>query len=212
MSEGVRSVFERSGEFELTAVYRFACLDCGRLVSDEPDLILIDCDGGITIPLLRDVVNTRRHSQVILWGAAFSLEFASHAIELGARAILPADQSAESFLEALRVVRSGRLWFTKELVEQVLSAARYQLTRREGELITLLSHGLKNKEIAHALGIGEGTVKVYLSRVFKKVGVNDRFQLALYALRNVLDSACGVDVRSTETLDAPSRKILALRE
>jgi len=60
------------------------------------------------------------------------------------------------------------------------------LTGREGQLVALIAQGLKNKELAYALGITEGTVKVYLSRVFKKLGVNDRFDLALYAIRNVV--------------------------
>ena len=48
------------------------------------------------------------------------------------------------------------------------------LTRREGQLVSLLSQGLKNKEIATALTISEGTVKVYLSRLFQKLGVKDQ--------------------------------------
>jgi hypothetical protein len=48
----------------------------------------------------------------------------------------------------------------------------------------LLAQGLKNKEIAHATGLSEGTVKVYLTRLFQKVGVHDRLELALFALGN----------------------------
>ena len=66
-----------------------------------------------------------------------------------------------------------------------MSARRYSLTRREGQLVSLLSQGLKNKEIATALTISEGTVKVYLSRLFQKLGVKDRFELALYGLKNL---------------------------
>ena len=66
-----------------------------------------------------------------------------------------------------------------------MSARRYALTRREGQLVTLLSQGLKNKEITTALGISEGTVKVCLSRLFQKLGVKDRFELALYGLKNL---------------------------
>jgi hypothetical protein len=51
--------------------------------------------------------------------------------------------------------------------------------------VSLLSQGLKNKEIAATLGISEGTVKVYFSRLFQKVGVKDRFELALYGLKNL---------------------------
>jgi len=55
----------------------------------------------------------------------------------------------------------------------------------KGKLVSLLSQGLKNKEIASTLMISEGTVKVYLSRLFQKVGVKDRFELALFGLKNL---------------------------
>ena len=51
--------------------------------------------------------------------------------------------------------------------------------------MALLAQGLRNKEIAFSLQIGEGTVKVYLSRLFRKLGVSDRFELALYGLKNL---------------------------
>jgi DNA-binding CsgD family transcriptional regulator len=82
-------------------------------------------------------------------------------------------------------VNDGELWFEKALTDSIMSARRYSLTRREGQLVSLLSQGLKNKEIATALNISEGTVKVYLSRLFQKLGVKDRFELALYGLKNL---------------------------
>ena len=52
-----------------------------------------------------------------------------------------------------------------------------RLSRREGQLVSLLAQGLKNKEIATCLDITEGTVKVYLSKLFQKVGAKDRLCL-----------------------------------
>ena len=59
--------------------------------------------------------------------------------------------------------------------------------------MSLLSNGLKNKEIATALNISEGTVKVYLSRLFQKLGVKDRFELALYGLKNLTPGGGSLD-------------------
>src|SRR5450759_2395324 len=73
----------------------------------------------------------------------------------------------------------------KALTDSFLCARRVALTQREGQLVSLLSQGLKNKEIATTLMISEGTVKVYLSRLFQKVGVKDRFELALFGLKNL---------------------------
>jgi DNA-binding NarL/FixJ family response regulator len=112
-------------------------------------------------------------------------------MELGIRGIIPVATPIESLTEALSSIRTGQLWFEKNLMEQLLLTKRVSLTRREGQLVTLLPQGLKNKELAYALGITEGTVKVYLSKLFKKLGVNDRFELALYALKNVVSGQNG---------------------
>jgi DNA-binding CsgD family transcriptional regulator len=68
---------------------------------------------------------------------------------------------------------------------------RVRLTPREGQLIALLVQGLKNKEIAAQLELSEGTVKVYLSKLFQKVGAKDRFELALFGLRNLVNGEFG---------------------
>jgi hypothetical protein len=62
----------------------------------------------------------------------------------------------------------------------------------------LLAQGLRNKEIAWSMGISEGTVKVYLSRLFTKVGASDRFELALLALRNVVAGGASVPERDRD--------------
>jgi DNA-binding CsgD family transcriptional regulator len=82
-------------------------------------------------------------------------------------------------------VYQGDLWFEKALTDSLVGATQLVLSLREGQLITLLSQGLKNKEIASELQISEGTVKVYLFHLFQKVGVKDRFELALYGLKNL---------------------------
>jgi DNA-binding CsgD family transcriptional regulator len=88
-------------------------------------------------------------------------------------------------MDALQAIREGELWYEKDLLESFLHGERVTLTRREGQLVTLLSQGLKNKEIAWSLRLSEGTVKVYLSRLYQKLGVNDRFEMALYGLKNM---------------------------
>jgi DNA-binding CsgD family transcriptional regulator len=83
------------------------------------------------------------------------------------------------------MVAEGGLWFEETLKTSFTSMRTVSLTRRESQLVSLLSQGLKNKEIASTLFISEGTVKVYLSRLFHKLGVKDRFELALFGLKNM---------------------------
>ena len=104
---------------------------------------------------------------------------------LGVRGILRKTLPSELLIKCLQRVNEGEFWFEKALTDSFLSAKRIALTKREGQLVSLLSQGLKNKEIASMLLISEGTVKVYLSRLFQKVGVKDRFEFALYGLKNL---------------------------
>ena len=122
------------------------------------------------------------------------------AMSLGVRGILRKTLPVETLMRCLQKVNEGELWFEKALTDSLMTARRYSLTRREGQLVTLLTQGLKNKEIATELHISEGTVKVYMSRLFQKLDVKDRFELALYGLRNL---AHGVSNSENGTGDTP---------
>jgi len=74
------------------------------------------------------------------------------------------------------------------LMDSLLAQTRVTLTRRQGQIVSLVSQGFKNKEIATAMGITEGTVKVYLHKLFRKLGMNDRLDMALYGLKNLFVS------------------------
>jgi DNA-binding NarL/FixJ family response regulator len=121
----------------------------------------------------------------VLWVHSISTELALQAMALGVRGILRKTLPSDLLIKCLQRVNEGEFWFEKALTDSFLSAKRIALTKREGQLVSLLSQGLKNKEIASMLLISEGTVKVYLSRLFQKVGVKDRFELALYGLKNL---------------------------
>jgi DNA-binding NarL/FixJ family response regulator len=151
----------------------------------QPDLLLVDLSAGITFSVLSGLHEVAAHAKIILWVHSISTELALQAMSLGVRGILRKTLSTDTLLRCLTRVNEGELWFEKALTDSIMSARRYSLTRREGQLVSLLSQGLKNKEIATALNISEGTVKVYLSRLFQKLGVKDRFELALYGLKNL---------------------------
>jgi DNA-binding NarL/FixJ family response regulator len=93
--------------------------------------------------------------------------------------------NTDLIVKCLQRVHQGEFWFEKALTDSFLLSTCIPLTKREGQLVLLLSQGMKNKEIATELLITEGTVKVYLSKLFQKVGVKDRFELALYGLKNL---------------------------
>jgi DNA-binding NarL/FixJ family response regulator len=190
VSEGLCAVFGRSPAFELAGWSNDLDEFAASLADQRTDMALLDLATGLTLLALRDLRRRRTDVQIVLWGDP-AIEFGFHAMELGVRGIIPVATPIESLTVALSAIRTGQLSFEKSFMEQLLLTKRVTLTRREGQLVALISQGLKNKELAYALGITEGTVKVYLSRIFKKVGVNDRFELALYALKNVVSGQNG---------------------
>lgn len=150
------------------------------------ELLVLDMSGK-DLAAVRFYKNlTRAH--LVLWIDPVSVEVALQAIALGVRGILGRRTTPDIVVQCVERVLAGEFWFEKRLTDSFLGTKRVALTKREGQLVGLLSQGLKNKQIALALLLSEGTVKVYLSRLFQKVGVQDRFELALYGQRNL---TCG---------------------
>jgi DNA-binding NarL/FixJ family response regulator len=158
----------------------------------------MDLTPEVTFAALTEVKRVMRNCRMVLWVHNISTELAFQAMGLGVRGILRKTLGGDLVMKCLEKVHQGELWFEKGLTDSFLSAKRISLTRREGQLITLLSQGMKNKEIASMLLISEGTVKVYLSKLFQKVGVKDRFELALYGIKN-LTSTHGHSEKSEST-------------
>jgi DNA-binding NarL/FixJ family response regulator len=184
LAQGLTSILVATESFEVAACSSMS--EVKRSVEKrEPDLLLLDLTHEVTFAALSEIRRSILHCKVVLWVHTIATELAFQAMGLGVRGILRKTLGPELIVKCLSKVHQGELWFEKALTDSFLSAKRISLTKREGQLVALLSQGLKNKEIASTLLISEGTVKVYLSKLFQKVGVKDRFELALYGLKNL---------------------------
>jgi DNA-binding NarL/FixJ family response regulator len=134
---------------------------------------------------LQAVRKVSKDSKLVLWVDSISTEMAFQSFNLGVRGVLRKMLAPSVFLAQLRNIRDGNLWIEKTLMNSIVSAKAVQLTRREAQLVSLLAQALKNKEIAATMNVTENTVKAYLSRLFQKLGVKDRLELALYGLKNM---------------------------
>jgi two-component system nitrate/nitrite response regulator NarL len=181
---GLRSVLAKEGDLFLSAV----CSTVPELIADvtaeRPGVMLIEVTPEIGLDVLHQVKTFAAGVPIVLWVDTVAVEFVSQVIGIGVRGILRKTLPPADVVECLRKVGGGELWIEKPLCDRLLCTKRVALTPRERQLLALLAQGLKNKEIAYTLQITEGTVKVYLSRLFQKVGANDRFDLALFALKN----------------------------
>jgi DNA-binding NarL/FixJ family response regulator len=195
LAVGLQSVLHSAEGFELTAVSGSVPALMEQLATVEADIILLDLTAEITFGVLSELKSAMLNSKVVLWVNYISTELAFQSMGLGVRGILRKTLPADLQVKCLQKVQAGELWFEKALTDSFLTAKRVVLTHREGQLVGLLSQGLKNKEIASTLLISEGTVKVYLSRLFQKVGVKDRFELALFGLKNLATTPGGAERR-----------------
>jgi len=199
LAEGLSKILSDSGALTLSSW----CADPGELGAQveehRPELLLIDLTSEVNFAVLSGLHQIARQARMVLWVHTISTELALQAMSLGIRGILRKTLPVDTLVRCLTRVHEGELWFEKALTDSIMTARRYSLTRREGQLVTLLAQGLKNKEIATALHISEGTVKVYLSRLFQKLGVKDRFELALYGLKNLAPGASSLDSGTEDT-------------
>jgi DNA-binding NarL/FixJ family response regulator len=131
---------------------------------------------------------------------------AYQAVEHGIRGILRKTLPLEAMITCLLIVAAGGRWFDEALEAALRTVTTVHLTPRESQIVNLLTTGLKNKEIATSLFLSEGTVKVYLSRLFHKLGVKDRFELALYGLKNMAGTDGANGTGQSETREPQSIK------
>jgi two-component system, NarL family, nitrate/nitrite response regulator NarL len=203
VAKGFAAVLSSIPEFDLVAVCSNAPQLPQSVTVADPDLVIIDMDEEMSFDRLLDLRRTTSpRSRIVLWIQAITPELAYQMMRLGVRAILRKTLGAEILVKCLRKVADGECWLEETLTSSFLDIKTVRLTKRESQLVSLVSQGLKNKEISEALSIAEPTVKTYLWRLFRKVGAKDRFELALYGLRN---SIAGQVQGMSQDADEPSR-------
>lgn len=192
---GLGSVLHRSAGFRLTGCCDDLYTALKLLRSQRPDILLAQLPAPLSLSDLSNVHEMAAECRIVLWGDPPGGDFLFQSMHLGVRAILPSCTPIENLLTSLRSVHGGVLCFEKEFVDKIMLRRRVALTKREGQIVSLVAQGCKNKAIGARLGITEGTVKVYLYKLFKKLGVNDRLEMALYSRENLgVDPATTTDV------------------
>jgi DNA-binding NarL/FixJ family response regulator len=117
------------------------------------------------------------------------------AVRAGAAGYLLKDVSREELVDAIRQVATGGAFIESQMLKGMLSemkptgpapAAARNLTKREREILSLVAEGMSNREIAERLVLSPETVKSHVAAILEKLGVSDRTQAAIYAVRNGL--------------------------
>jgi DNA-binding NarL/FixJ family response regulator len=188
--EGLRKALERDSRFEFVGAAARASEALEAVLARAPDVMLVDHedDPAGALELVEELGRALSRTHAVLWVKSLEDLPAGQALQAGVRAILVKTRPLDALLDCLRVVAHGHLWF-EDRAGQAAGEPRPEprraprLTPRERQVVTLLSQGLKNTEIAKALGIAPGTVKVHLMHVFEKTGARDRYELAIRSRR-----------------------------
>ena len=159
----------------------------------RPDVVLLDLhirrrDG---LELLRQLRREQQTARVVLLVEQLEDEEVLEALRLGVRGMLLKELALRMVVPCIHKVLAGEPWIEKRAVSRALDVLLRReesqrevvglLTPREMEMVRLAAHGLRNGEMSSRLAISEGTVKTHLHRVYRKLNINNRVALTLYA-------------------------------
>ena len=159
-------------------------------MSVRPDIVLLDLklpgmDGIAVLESLRSC-----GLRAVVLTSATEPSAAARAVRAGAAGVLYKDIDPDALVRAIRSVRDGNVLLAPEALGSLVRGSRADtLTAREREVLALIADGRSNREIARLLRLSEKTVKAHVSSVLAKLGVQDRTQAAVYAVRHGGDGA-----------------------
>ena len=196
--QGIATFIELQDDIELVGEATNGREAIARVEELKPDVVLMD----LVMPEMDGVTATReiktRHPEVKVLALTSFVNDAqiTPALRAGAAGYLLKDISADELMKAIRAAQRGESPLApavaKKMIEDVSQPredTRWldQLTERERQVLALLGHGLSNKEIAAKLSISEKTAKFHVSSVLSKLGLNDRTQAALFAVKHQVE-------------------------
>jgi NarL family two-component system response regulator LiaR len=166
------------------------------VAATRPDVLLLDLympglDGHAVLAALHDKADDRRPAVVVLTSAAED-EHLLRAMQAGATSYLLKTSPADQVIAAVRNAAAGTASLSPELLTRLTQALRRPpppdplraLSPRERDVLRLIAQGHSNRQIARDLAIGEQTVKTHVRGILAKLGLQDRVQAAIFALRH----------------------------
>jgi DNA-binding NarL/FixJ family response regulator len=194
---GIRKIFAL--EDDLRVVAQADSLENLKLAIERYPTDIVLLEGSLlagTANVIPDMLKASPEVKLIVQAVAAD---ENHTVELyrrGVRGIISRSISPDLLVRCVRRIAAGETWIDNQSVNWVIEAYRAQaaalvsprtlprLSPKEMAIITCITQGKRNKEIAFQLGTTEQVIKNYLRKIYDKLGVSDRLELALYCLHN----------------------------
>ena len=204
--EGVKRILDFEDSFEVVAEGNDGSEVMDLYEKHNPDVILMD----INMPRVSGVDATETllkeypEAKVIILSIHDDGSYVTHALKTGALGYMLKEMDAEAIVEAIKVVSSGGSYLHPKVTHNLVTEFRrlserehkgafqqndirrpyHLLTKRECEVLQLLTDGQSNRTIGETLFISEKTVKNHVSSILQKMAVNDRTQAVVSAIKN----------------------------
>ena len=194
--EGLKQLLELDGTMKVIAEANDG-EECLNLLNKKihPDILLLDINmpkkNGIEV--LEYIKQNKIPVKVLILTVHNEVEYLLKAVDIGIDGYLLKDSSYDELKEAIDVIISGNTYIQPSLLpalnesmeDYALDKEKIEwLTKRELDVLRLISKGCSNKKISDELTISERTVKNHISHIFRKINVEDRTQAAVFAIRN----------------------------
>jgi two-component system, NarL family, response regulator DevR len=199
---GLKALIDRHPEMEVVAEAATAGEAVSKAVSFKPDVIVLDIrlGGASGIDACRELTTQLPDTKVIMLTSYAEDEKLFAAIRAGAAGYVLKQSGGQDLIRAIETVGQGQSLLDPALTERVFAEVRRaaraqeasafsQLTDQERRVLALVADGKTNREIAHDLHLGEGTVRNYVSNILSKLGVSNRAEAAAYATKHHLEDS-----------------------
>jgi two-component system, NarL family, response regulator LiaR len=195
--QGLRTFLELQDDIEVVQDVADGEAAVAAAERQAPDVVLMDLvmPGVDGVEAIRRIRERRPQARVLVLSSFLDDERLFPAVRAGAAGYLLKDVEPRELVRAIRTVHGGEGLLhpavAARLMDEFAAGAAPRpdadgLTNREREVLTLIARGLPNKLIARELSISEKTVKAHVSSILGKLGLTDRTQAALYAVRSGL--------------------------
>ncbi|UNC91176.1 response regulator [Candidatus Contubernalis alkaliaceticus] len=204
MREGLSTILELESDFLIAGTAANGQEAVKFCLEKPPDVVLMD----IRMPQMDGVEATRRITaahpsvKIIILTTFLEDDLIVKGLKAGAKTYLLKDLPSEKLAESIRAIYRGDIFMQPEIAARLVAQAAGQLpagelhekydtlieplTRRELNILALMAEGLSNSAIASQLHLSEGTVKNHVSSIYGKLGISDRTQAVLFALKHRL--------------------------
>lgn len=191
VTRGIKTFLESFPDLQVIAIFTSGEEALQAFNDWQADIIVMDMlmPGGMDgIETTTRILAQNPKAKIIALTASTDEARLMGILRAGAQGYVRKDAEPETLLAAVRAVAAGRTFVDPSIAGTILKGGepRDELTARESEVLRALAFGRSNKEIANSLSISEETVKTHVGRLFSKLGIENRAQAVVQALKRQL--------------------------